>query len=85
MAVHAEVVALMQRFGISYKDACQRIYYQEHQRVIAADANANAWEDFDGMMKKSLHQLKDIRDCIRRESAQSVEEQKPDSSQYGRG
>lgn len=66
MKVHAEALTLMERLGISYKDACHRIYMAQHQRVIAADVNALAWEELEKMVTTDLYAMRGIRDSIRK-------------------
>lgn len=66
MKVHAEALTLMERLGISYKDACHRIFIAQQQRVIAADINALAWEELDKVVTTDLYAMKKIRDTIRR-------------------
>ncbi|KJA12835.1 hypothetical protein HYPSUDRAFT_210080 [Hypholoma sublateritium FD-334 SS-4] len=68
MQIHAEALALVERHGIEYKDACNRIYNQQYQRVITADMNAKAWEDLENAVTDSLYRMKGMRDAIRKNS-----------------
>ena len=53
------------RYGIPYKDACQRLYHEEHQRILLADANAKAWHDLEVSADNALWDMRSTRDTIR--------------------
>ncbi len=65
LRLHAEAVALSKRYGTSYKDACVRLYHEEHQRIIVADRNAKAWENLQITADQALWNMKNTRDTIR--------------------
>ncbi|KJA19255.1 hypothetical protein HYPSUDRAFT_204661 [Hypholoma sublateritium FD-334 SS-4] len=67
MKIHHQAMSLMERLGISYKEACNRIYNMSHQRVIAADLRAKEWGDLEKMITDELYYLKGVRDAIRKE------------------
>ncbi|KJA23478.1 hypothetical protein HYPSUDRAFT_201481 [Hypholoma sublateritium FD-334 SS-4] len=72
MKIHHQAMSLMERLGISYKEACNRIYNMNHQRVIAADLRAREWGDLEKMITDELYYLKGIRDAIRKEDGSNV-------------
>ena len=65
LQLHAEAIALTERYGIPYKDACQRLYHEEHQRILLADANAKAWHDLEVSADNALWDMRSTRDTIR--------------------
>lgn len=56
---------MTERYGIPYKDACQRLYHEEHQRILLADRNAKAWDNLEICVDKALWHMKNTRDGIR--------------------
>lgn len=57
METHAEVVALQEKFGISYKDACHRLYFQQMEIARSAEKNAKVWGDLEKSLKASQDYL----------------------------
>lgn len=57
METHAEVVALQEKFGISYKDACHRLYFQQMEIARSAEKNAKIWGDLETSLKASQDYL----------------------------
>lgn len=50
LQIHAEVLALQAQFGITYKAACSRIYFQRMEILKMAEQAAKAW----GYLESSL-------------------------------
>lgn len=65
LSLHAEAVALSKRYGVSYEAACQRLYHEEHKRILVADQDAKAWEDLEICVDQALWHMKHTRDDIR--------------------
>jgi hypothetical protein len=57
LSLHAEVVALQNKLGISYKDASHRLYIAELERLKAADAKHKAFKNLDKRVEKYLEDL----------------------------
>jgi hypothetical protein len=57
LSLHAEVVALQQRLGISYKDASHRLYLREFERLKAADAKQKAFKNLERRIDNYLEDL----------------------------
>jgi hypothetical protein len=55
--VHAEVVALQQRLGITYKDASHRLYMAELEKLKAADSAHKAFKNIDNRLETYLSNL----------------------------
>lgn len=55
--LHAEVLALQHKLGISYKDASHRLYMAELERLKAADAAHKAFTNLDTRIEKYLQDL----------------------------
>jgi hypothetical protein len=47
LILHAEVVALQQKLGISYKDASHRLYMGELEKLKVADETHKAFKNLD--------------------------------------
>jgi hypothetical protein len=65
--IHAEIKALAQRLGLSYKDAAHRLYMAEVERVKLADSAAKSFtilkQKIDEMVS---HELCPVIDAIDR-------------------
>ncbi len=49
--MHAEVEALREKYGISYKEACHRIYHQQAEILRIADRSAKIFRDLNQSLK----------------------------------
>jgi hypothetical protein len=54
LAAHAEVLALQQRLGISYKDASHRLYLAEVERMKADEKAVKAFKILEEATRKAL-------------------------------
>ena len=52
--LHAEVVALQQKLGISYKDASHWLYMAELEKLKVADETHKAFKNLDKRLTKLL-------------------------------
>ena len=78
--MHAEVESLRQRFGISYKDACHRLYYQHQEAVKNMERNAKAWGDLEKSLSDSLDYMNNydkLLDKARESAAGIPDDHKP--------
>jgi len=55
--VHAEVLALQQTLGISYKDASHRLYIAEVEKLKVADEKYKAFDSLDKRIARYLEDL----------------------------
>jgi hypothetical protein len=55
LVLHAETLALMDRYGLRYKDAAHRLYLSEIARIQALDdARRSAGDAVDGIQKDMI-------------------------------
>ena len=54
LTLHAEVVALQQKLGISYKDASHRLYMAELEKLKVADETHKAFKNLDKRLTELL-------------------------------
>ena len=54
LMLHAEVVALQQKLGISYKDASHRLYMAELEKLKVADETHKAFKNLDKCLTELL-------------------------------
>ena len=54
LMLHAEVVALQQKLGISYKDAFHRLYMAELEKLKVADETHKAFKNLDKRLTELL-------------------------------
>lgn len=59
LALHAEVIALQNQLGISYKDAAHRLYMAEVEKLILADKELKAWANLLNGIDNSLRDVAD--------------------------
>jgi hypothetical protein len=63
LRLHSKIIALTQRLGISYKDACHRLYMAEIERLKMADSAAKSFamikERIDNMIINDIAPLVD--------------------------
>ena len=52
--MHAEVIALQDKLGISYKDASHCLYMAEIEKLALADANHKAFRNLDTRIEQYL-------------------------------
>jgi hypothetical protein len=57
MNLHAEVLALQQQLGLSYKDSSHRLYMAELEKLKIADKNQKAFENLDKRIGDYLKNL----------------------------
>jgi len=55
--IHAEVLALQEKLGISYKDASHRLYMAELEKLKVADETHKAFKNLDKRISQFLHKL----------------------------
>lgn len=55
--VHAEILALQERLGISYKDASHRLYMAELEKLKAVDKHCKALANLKACLQESLREL----------------------------
>jgi hypothetical protein len=77
LTYHAEVLALQDTFGISYKDASHRLYMASLEKLKVSQASYKAFKNLDTRLKKYLVDLpkrfgpKDVKANV--EMAEDVE------------
>jgi hypothetical protein len=59
LSAHAEVIALQERLGLSYKDACHRLYMAEVEKVKADVKASKAFAKLRETTKKALEKALD--------------------------
>ncbi|KAF8959893.1 hypothetical protein BDZ97DRAFT_2077742 [Flammula alnicola] len=57
LTLHAEVLALQEKLGISYKDASHRLYMAEVEKLKVADETYKAFKNLDSRIETSLKTL----------------------------
>ncbi|KAF8954483.1 hypothetical protein BDZ97DRAFT_1864963, partial [Flammula alnicola] len=57
LTLHAEVLALQEKLGISYKDASHRLYIAELEKLKVADQTYKAFKNLDSRIETSLKTL----------------------------
>lgn len=62
MGLHAEIMALRERYGISYKDASSRLYMTECDKVWKDDRAKKA---FSVLAKRTRNALSNIQEKLR--------------------
>jgi hypothetical protein len=55
---HAEVTALQERYGLSYKDASHRLYHSEIAKVLVLEHARESVADIHGKLDKRIEDLK---------------------------
>lgn len=69
LAAHAEVLALQETLGISYKDAAHRLYMAELERFKADEKTLNAVVCLDMATRSKLEKgLKSVRELQKKSS-----------------
>jgi hypothetical protein len=62
LVLHAEIKALQQMYGLSYKDAAHRLYHSELRQVMAEDAAYKSFTTLYNNINRSI--LMDIENKI---------------------
>ena len=75
---HLEAVALQQKYGTTYKDACHRLYHQYHERATNAENNLKAWTALELSLRNSLDYMENHEITLNKEKESSAHA-KPDS------
>ncbi|KAF9472057.1 hypothetical protein BDN70DRAFT_900851 [Pholiota conissans] len=57
LSLHAQVVALQEQFGISYKDAAHRLYFVYVNKVNLHTQSARVFESIETRMQKTLVEI----------------------------
>lgn len=57
LTLHAEVLALQEKLGISYKDASHRLYTAEIEKLALADAHHKAVSNLNARIKGYLEEI----------------------------
>lgn len=86
--MHAEVETLRQRLGISYKDACHRLYYQHQEAVKNIEKNAKAWRDMEMSLNDSLDYMwnyEQLLEAARISTATEIPDKKMPTHDKGKG
>lgn len=68
LTAHAEVLALQERLGISYKDASHRLYMAEMERMKAEENFFRAFNDLQAATKKKLENAYKLGSLLEKET-----------------
>lgn len=83
LALHAEVLALQQKLGLSYKDAAHRLYTAEAAKLLAMDVNRKAFRSLQVEMEHSIDKITSRFDGVEEQEELPIDEPVDTADQEG--